>query len=285
MVDPFAAAHPGTFSAGGVRVRRRTGPHRNEACRTDLCTRDSARREPVTSSTSHTTSSRTKCPTTWRCCWPTNSTMRACCAASPSSNSSSPASSEHGRRHNACVATLLPEFARPARARDGRLRPRPRTCGVTAPRHPLGRPRVLLRLLPTKGSQSGFTVMATDLSAPTMQLLSRVSSELRRPVRTLGAMRLSSRCPMAAPTLSLSCTCSSIWTCHCRRCSHRSTAPGSTTRGGGRSVRGRARACYGHVQRFDATALRLLASRITDQQKGFVQGVHDYHGGWLILDR
>ena len=43
------------------------------------------------------------------------------------------------------------------------------------------------------------------------------------------------------------------------------------------------RACYGHVQRFDGDVLRVIADAW--RMAGFRAGVHEYHGGWLILDR
>lgn len=43
------------------------------------------------------------------------------------------------------------------------------------------------------------------------------------------------------------------------------------------------RACYGHVQRFDLGTLRDIAEAW--RASGVRTGVHEYHGGWLILDR
>ena len=45
------------------------------------------------------------------------------------------------------------------------------------------------------------------------------------------------------------------------------------------------RACYGHIQRFDIAALSRLAVRLRQRHSGLRAGVHEYHGGWLILDR
>jgi predicted SAM-dependent methyltransferase len=43
------------------------------------------------------------------------------------------------------------------------------------------------------------------------------------------------------------------------------------------------RACYGHVQRFDVGALQ----RIAEAWRGpdLEAAVHEFHGGWLVLDR
>jgi hypothetical protein len=43
------------------------------------------------------------------------------------------------------------------------------------------------------------------------------------------------------------------------------------------------RACYGHVQRFDGDVLRLIADAW--RTTGVHAGVHEFHGGWLVLDR
>ena len=155
MVNPFAAARPGTFSADGVRVRRRTGPHRNEACGSDLCT-------------------------SRFCTTRAGHFLDVAHDIAPDELSDDLAVLLADQLDDAGVLRGQPEFELvftgvirstvdgimpawlrfyrnslvQARARDGRLRSRPRTCGVAAPRHPLRRPRVLLRLLPTEGSQS-----------------------------------------------------------------------------------------------------------------------------------
>jgi hypothetical protein len=43
------------------------------------------------------------------------------------------------------------------------------------------------------------------------------------------------------------------------------------------------RACYGHVQRFDTAVLRGIAD--ARSSAGVRAGVHEFHGGWLVLDR
>ena len=287
MVNPFAAAHPGTFSAGGVRVRRRTGPHRNEACRSDLCT-------------------------------PRFCTTRAghfldvAHDIAPDELSDDLAVLLADQLDDAGVLRGQPEFelvftgvirstvdgTMPAWLRFYRnsLVRLEHGTAAFAPVHEHAASLLLgTRLVdlgscfgffPLRAASLGFTVLATDLSAPTMQLLSRVSSELRRPVRTLA-------CNAAQVPLPDGCT-DTVTVLHLLEHLDPATADAVLTEAL-RLARRRVvvavpfedepRACYGHVQRFDATALRLLASRITDQQKGVRAGVHDYHGGWLILDR
>lgn len=43
------------------------------------------------------------------------------------------------------------------------------------------------------------------------------------------------------------------------------------------------RACYGHVQRFDVDVLQTIAD--SWRAAGVEAGVHEFHGGWLVLDR
>jgi hypothetical protein len=45
------------------------------------------------------------------------------------------------------------------------------------------------------------------------------------------------------------------------------------------------RACYGHIQRFDLARLRLLGARLSDEHPGVTASVHEFHGGWLVLDK
>jgi hypothetical protein len=44
------------------------------------------------------------------------------------------------------------------------------------------------------------------------------------------------------------------------------------------------RACYGHIQRFDLAALVTLAAEAQRRHPRVRADVHEYHGGWLILD-
>ena len=45
------------------------------------------------------------------------------------------------------------------------------------------------------------------------------------------------------------------------------------------------RACYGHIQRFDHAALVDLGAELCAADPTLGAAVHEYHGGWLILDR
>ena len=106
---------------------------------------------------------------------------------------------------------------------------------------------------PLRMAAAGLTVTASDLSAPTMELLDRMCVGLRRPVADARpAMRPTCRCPTAPPTRSPCCTCSST---SMRR------PPTAVLDEALRLARRRVvvavpfedvpRACYGHVQRFD----------------------------------
>jgi len=46
-----------------------------------------------------------------------------------------------------------------------------------------------------------------------------------------------------------------------------------------------ARACYGHIQRFDHAALVDLGAELCAADPTLGAAVHEYHGGWLIVDR
>jgi hypothetical protein len=129
-------------------------------------------------------------------------------------------------------------------------------------------------------------VVATDLSAPTMKLLARVSRTLRRPVQTL--------CCDAASVPLPERDADTVTVVHLLE--HVTPAmAGDVVDESLRLARRRVvvavpfedepRACYGHIQRFDTAALRGLAAQVQRRHPGVRAGVHDYHGGWLILDR
>ena len=47
----------------------------------------------------------------------------------------------------------------------------------------------------------------------------------------------------------------------------------------------RPRECYGHIQRFDLRRLQHMADEAQRRHPGLSAAVHEFHGGWLILDR
>jgi hypothetical protein len=136
---------------------------------------------------------------------------------------------------------------------------------------------------PLRMAAAGLNVTATDLSGPTMDLLDRMSAPLRRPVRTLTCDAAGVPLPDgAADTVTVLHLLEHL----------DAAAAGSVLREAVRLARRRVivavpfedlpRACYGHVQRFDAGILRVIADAW--RATGVRAGGHEYHGGWLILD-
>jgi Methyltransferase domain len=137
---------------------------------------------------------------------------------------------------------------------------------------------------PLRMAAAGLAVTATDLSAPTMELLDRMCAMLRRPVRTLDCNAADVPLPDGAAD--------TVTVLHLLEHLEPETAAAVLDEAL-RLARRRVivavpfedvpRACYGHVQRFDVTVLRGMAdarrSRVTSA------GVHEFHGGWLVLDR
>jgi methyltransferase family protein len=137
---------------------------------------------------------------------------------------------------------------------------------------------------PLRLGAAGMSVTATDLSAPTMGLLDRMSGRLGRTVQTLACDAAHVPLPDgAADTVTVLHLLEHL----------DASAAGSVLREAVRLTRRRVivavpfedlpRICYGHVQRFDVDTLRLIAD--ASRTSGVRAGVHEYHGGWLILDR
>lgn len=137
---------------------------------------------------------------------------------------------------------------------------------------------------PLRLAATGHRVTATDLSGPTIDLLERMSARLQRPVRTLGCNATDVPLPDGAAD--------TVTVLHLIEHLDAGTA-GAVLRDAVRLARRRVivavpfedvpRACYGHVQRFDVDVLRLIADAW--RSVGVRAGVHEFHGGWLILDR
>ena len=135
---------------------------------------------------------------------------------------------------------------------------------------------------PLRMSRLGHEVTATDLSAPTMDLLARVSARLERPLRTVACD--AARVPRpdgAADTVTA-----------LHLLEHLDPGTGDAVlfeavRLARRRVvvavpfEQEAQACYGHVRTFGLAILRELGARCT----GMRANVFEYHGGWLVLDR
>jgi hypothetical protein len=139
---------------------------------------------------------------------------------------------------------------------------------------------------PLRMARRGVDVTATDLSAPTMDLLSRVSRELHRPLRTLACNAVGVPLPdRSADTVTalhliehLSPECADeVIEEALRLARHRVVIAVP--------FEDEPRECYGHVQRFDLDVLRSMADRIRRGHAGVRTRVAELHGGWLILDR
>lgn len=137
---------------------------------------------------------------------------------------------------------------------------------------------------PLRMAALGATVTATDLSRPTMDLLDRMCVRLQRPAQTLACNATDVPLPDGAAE--------TVTVLHLLEHLDAATA-GSVLREAMRLARRRVvvavpfedvpRACYGHVQRFDEDVLRVIADAWTTS--GVRADVHEFHGGWLVLDR
>lgn len=137
---------------------------------------------------------------------------------------------------------------------------------------------------PLRLAAAGQRVTATDLSGPTMDLLARMSTRMHRPLRTLGCT--------AADVPLADGAADTVTVLHLIEHLDAGTA-GAVLREAVRLARRRVvvavpfedvpRACYGHIQRFDIDVLRVIADGW--RSVGVRAGVHEFHGGWLVLDR
>jgi ubiquinone/menaquinone biosynthesis C-methylase UbiE len=131
---------------------------------------------------------------------------------------------------------------------------------------------------------AGFSVTATDVSGPTMDLLDRSSPRLRRPLRTVVCDAASVPLPDgAADTVTvlhllehIDADAAAAVLCDAMRLARRRVIVAVP-------FEDVPRACYGHVQRFDVGALMAIADAW--RGSGVKAEVHEFHGGWLVLDR
>jgi Methyltransferase domain len=135
---------------------------------------------------------------------------------------------------------------------------------------------------PLRMSRLGYEVTATDLSAPTMDLLARVSSRLGRPLRTIACDAAQVPRPDGAAD--------TVTALHLLE--HLDPDAGDAVLAEAlRLARLRVviavpfedepQACYGHVRTFNLATLRELGARFP----GVRASVFEHHGGWLVLDR
>ncbi|MHC9295204.1 mycofactocin oligosaccharide methyltransferase MftM [Mycobacterium sp. LTG2003] len=139
---------------------------------------------------------------------------------------------------------------------------------------------------PLRLSRAGFDVTATDLSAPTMDLLGRVSFHLCRPVKTLACDAAHVPTPDGAAD--------TVTALHLLE--HLSPDAGDAVLDEAlRLARRRVvvavpfedepQACYGHVRRFDIAELVRVGERLSNSHPGVRATVSEHHGGWLVLDQ
>ena len=288
MVDPFVHATAGVFSGSGVRVRRRVGSHRTHPDRHVLCTpRFCARRHGGVLDVEHDLR-------------PDELSDDLAVLIAEELDDTGVL---HGQPEFELVFTgivrstvdgAMPAWLRfyrnsleQARGRGRRVCPGARACRLAAGQLPCGRPRVLLRLLTPadcrrRNGRGGDGSERTDHEAAGPRRAERCAGPCRRSV----AMRPASRYPTAdADTVTV-----------VHLLEHLTPgAAGDVLDEALRLARRRVvvavpfedepRACYGHIQRFDIVALRRLAVRLRQRHPGLRAGVHEYHGGWLILDR
>jgi len=139
---------------------------------------------------------------------------------------------------------------------------------------------------PLQMSARGYDVTATDLSAPAMRLLTRVSTRLGRPLQTLAcnalAVPLADRCTDTVTVLHL--------------IEHLDPAAGWAVLGEAlRLARRRVvvavpfeshpRECYGHIRSFSLHVLEEIATQIRTEHHGVHARIFEHHGGWLVIDR
>jgi Methyltransferase domain len=287
MVDPFAPAEAGSFRASGVRVRRRVGSHRTHSDRHSVCTpRFCARRHGGVLDVEHDLRPDEL-----------SDELAVLLAEELDDTGVLDGQAEFELVLTGIVRSTV-DGAMPAWLRFYRNSLDRLEDGVAAfaPVHEhaaslLVGSRVVdlgscFGFLPLRVAAAGMDVVATDLSVPTMKLLARVSRTLRRRVPTI--------CCDAACVPLPDRDADTVTVVHLLE----HLTPGAADdvlEEALRLARRRVvvavpfedepRACYGHIQRFDIAALRRLAVRLRRRHSGLRAGVHEYHGGWLILDR
>lgn len=139
---------------------------------------------------------------------------------------------------------------------------------------------------PLRLARHGLDVLATDLNANAMELLTLVSSRLHRPVTT-------TTCDAAAvprPDGSADTVTALHLVEHLPDPAVDSILDEAVRLARRRVIvavpfEGRPRECYGHIQRFDLQRLQHMADEVVRRHPGLSAAVHEFHGGWLILDR
>ena len=139
---------------------------------------------------------------------------------------------------------------------------------------------------PLRMSLRGCAVTATDISGPTMDLLQLAGMDLRRPLDTL-------QCDATDVPLpdGYADTVTALHLLEHLPDDLIDAALREAVRVARRRVvvavpfEQEPRKCYGHIQRFDLTRLRQLGDGLCSENLCLTATVDEYHGGWLVLDR
>lgn len=287
VLDPMAPAPRAYWSSAGVRVRRRIGPHRPHAAPDAVCTpRFCALRRDALLTVEHDLSPDELCDE----------------LAVLLADQLVDAGALHGQCEFELVFTGIVrttvDGAVPSWLRFYRNSLKLLETGATAfaPVHEraavltLGSRLVDLGscfgFFPLRMSANGFDVTATDLSGPTMQLLELASQRLGRPLRTICAD--AANVPLQdryADTVTVLHLIEHLATEQIDAVAHEALRLARCRVVIAVPFEDEPRECYGHRQRFDAAVLARLAGRLRYAHPGITTSVHEFHGGWLILDR
>jgi hypothetical protein len=287
VIDPLAPAPRGSWSGPGVRVRRRVGPHLEHPASGGVCTpRFCTRRRDGLLTVEHDLTPEELCDE-----------LAVLLAEQLIDSGALRGQAEFELVFTGIVRSTV-EGAVASWLRFYRNSIAKLEGGTTAfaPVHEHAAGLVRGSRLVDLGSCFGFfplrmahqdiDVTATDLSGPTMDLLRRAGVHLRRPLRTL-------RCDAADVPLP-DAAADTVTALHLvEHLTPRITESvlAEALRLAARRVvvavpfEPEPRACYGHIQRFDLASLQLLAVRVVAGNPGVTAGVHEFHGGWLVLDR
>lgn len=139
---------------------------------------------------------------------------------------------------------------------------------------------------PLRLARKGIQVTATDVSGSTMQLLARMSAQLRRPLTTLTCD--AARVPLPSGAAD---TVTALHLLEHLPAEAMERVLDEALRLARRRVvvavpfEDELRQCYGHVQQFDLPSLHRTADSLCRRHPGVRARVYELHGGWLILDR
>jgi 2-polyprenyl-3-methyl-5-hydroxy-6-metoxy-1,4-benzoquinol methylase len=287
IIDPLAPSRDGTWSAPGVQVRRRVGPHAHGHRPGTICTpRFCAHRSSGLLTVEHTLTPHQLCDE----------------LAVQLADELVDSGALHGQSEFELVFTGVVRstigggasswlrFYRNSLARleSGKtaFAPIHQEAADLVRGHSVVDLGSCFGFFPLRLSHRGTAVTATDLSGPTMRLLELASIQLGRPLRTL-------TCDAATVPLPDG-SADTVTALHLLE--HLDNAAiDSVLAEALRLARRRVvvavpfedepRACYGHIQRFDLTRLQVVGARLRAEHSGVHATVHEFHGGWLVLDK